>query len=161
MAHITLGVNPLLTYASIEDLKIAGVTPGTVADDPRSDFQANRVKLVRAQSAIALGDAVQLDTGQTDEPAAVIPTSAADQSVEGIAHIAIPSGSYGWITIGGRVPSAKVAATTAANVTLMTTSTAGTLATSVGGTAANALAMGRVVKTLDAESGGLAEVYIY
>lgn len=156
MADYIQGVNPTQVDTT------AQFPLGQEAMDPRvKDFPQNIIKYVRAQSAVALNDAVHVDVGQTDEPNAVIPTSAADQRLEGVAHVAIGAGSFGWITIHGRVPAVKVAAATAAGVTLMTTATAGTLGTTVGGVVANALAQGRTACTLDAESGGVAEAYIY
>ena len=125
-------------------------------------------KYVRAQSNVAVGDSVILDTGQTDEPAAVIPVSAVNQPVEGIARVAIAANSYGWVQVRGRVPSAKVAAGTAAGAQLGSSGTAGTLSTITVATPTAAevqrvlaAAIGRGAQAMDAEAGGLAEVYLY
>jgi hypothetical protein len=136
-------------------------------------------KYVRASSAIAIGDAVMVDTAATDEPAAVAPTTGVTIAVEGIAIIAIPLNSFGWIQVRGRVPSqaagtsvaalrygAKMAAAGAANDVKVASATAGTLATS-GGTAAEDSNRGRVIRQLDAaiDDGSTTqfrgEVYIY
>jgi hypothetical protein len=127
----------------------------------------NEYVYIRAGSAIALGDVLVIDTTATDEPYRLIPTSALNQSIEAIAQVAIASGSFGWVCARGNVV-AKVAASTAANVAVGTSATAGTFTTitvSASPTQAEvqrvlAAAVGRGVITLDAESGGLAEVYI-
>lgn len=123
---------------------------------------------VKAGSTIAVGDALILDTSATDEPFVVIPSAAVNQVVAGIAPVAIASASYGWIVIRGKVPSAKVAASTAAGAQLGTSATAGTLSTiTIAGTYAQgevqrvlAAAAGLSVQALEAESGGLSKVAI-
>ena len=71
-------------------------------------------KYVHASAAIAIGDALKLDTSATDEPAAVTQTTAITDALEGIAHVAIANGSYGFITVRGRVPAQTAATATAA-----------------------------------------------
>lgn len=134
---------------------------GVEADDPRAaDFPGNRIKYVRADSAIALGDAVVIQTAETDEPFAVIPTSAVDQAVEGIAHVAIASGSHGWITTKGNVAVAKLNTGVAAGAMLVSGGTAGTLFAVSTADATDASNQGRTIKAIDAESGGTGQVYI-
>jgi hypothetical protein len=117
-------------------------------------------KYVRATSAVAIGDSLKLDTAATDEPAGVTPTTAITDALEGIAHIAIASGSYGWITVRGRVPSqtaatatvalrygAKMTAAHAAGSSLAPSATAGSLQVEV--TATQDVRAGRKVTNLD------------
>ena len=128
----------------------------------------NELTYIRAGSAIAVGDCLIVDVTSTSEPFVMIPSSAVNQSVEGIAQIAIPSGQFGWAVTSGNVTGVKVAASTAANAQLGTSATAGTLSTiTIGGTYTQAeiqrvlaAAAGKSVIALDAESGGLAEVLI-
>src|SRR4030095_3852564 len=136
-------------------------------------------KYVRAASAVAIGDAVRIDTGQTDEPAAVVPVSAADQPVEGIAIVSLASGSYGFIQVRGRVPSqaaatsvaalrygAKMAAAGAAG-DMKVSGASGNLASDGAIDVATLFARGRTILQLDAaiDDGSTTqfrgEVYIY
>ena len=134
---------------------------GMEADDPRAtDFPGNRIRYVRADSAVAAGDAVILDVAETDQPGAVTPVSAVDQAVEGIAQVAIAADSYGWICIHGKVLNAKVGTSVAADDTLVSTATAGTLATASAADAGDATSRGRVIKALDDDTAGVTAVYI-
>jgi hypothetical protein len=85
---------------------------GLEAKDPRvKTFPANIIRYVRASAAgVTLGVAVRLDVAATDEPGAVIPTTNTQTGgvIHGVAHVAIPNGSYGWITTHGAVPNAVV-----------------------------------------------------
>jgi hypothetical protein len=122
---------------------------------------------VRAGSAIAVNDVLVVDTTAASEPFTLVPASALNQSVEAVAITAIASGSHGWVLTRGN-GVAKVAASTAANVAVGTSATAGTFTTiTISATPTQAevqrvlaAATGRAVITLDAESGGLAEVQI-
>lgn len=82
----------------------------TEVDDPRSHtFPGNRIRYVKAGSAIAAGDALKIKTDEaTLEPGVLVPTSAIQEVIVGIAHVAIASGSFGWVTVKGRVASATV-----------------------------------------------------
>lgn len=124
-------------------------------------------KYVRATGTIAANDWVILDTAQTDEPAAVVATSAVNQSIEGCACVAMTSGQYGWIQVRGRVPAAN--ATANAGEQLGTSATGGRLTAvtiSASPTQAEvqrvlAAAVGRGVIALDTHSSNVAECYIF
>lgn len=144
------------------------------------EFSADaEYKYVRAQSAVAIGDSVRLDTGQTDEPAAVIPVSATDQPIEGVAVVAIASGSFGFVQVRGRVPAqaagtadatarygAKLAAAGAAG-DMKGSGATGNMATLSSADATDATNQGRTIIQLDTgiDDGSTtqfrAEVYIY
>lgn len=107
MAEFLLGVNPTVTDTT------AQFPLGTEARDPRTqDFPNNVIRYIRADSTIAAGDALKIKADETDEPNALIPTSAIQQPVVAVAHVAIASGSHGWVTVRGKV-NANVAAVTA------------------------------------------------
>ena len=55
-------------------------------------------------------------------------TTDVTDGVMGCAHIAIPSGSYGWVVYGGVVAGANVATASTAGLLLATSATAGRLA---------------------------------
>ncbi len=128
----------------------------------------NTYRYVQASSAVAAGDFVVMNTGSTNEPNVVLPSSAVNQVIEGMSPIAIAANSYGWIIVEGSMTGAKVAASTAVGAQLGSSATAGTLSTitiSASPTQAEvqrtlAAAIGRSAVALDAESGGLAEVRI-
>jgi hypothetical protein len=92
---------------------------------------------VQASGAVAAGDACFLTTG-AGNPYRVAPTSAVSQPVQGIAHVAIPSASYGWISRGGDVGNVKATAGTAAGAVLGSSGVAGTLITITAATPSNA-----------------------
>ena len=124
MAGFMFGVDP----TRVDTVRAFAI--GTECIDPRTnDFQGNTIRYVKAGSAIALGDALKVKSDETEEPNVLIPTSAIQQPVVGIAHVAIASGSFGWVTVKGRVASAKAAASTAVDARLGSSATAGTLAT--------------------------------
>lgn len=132
-------------------------------------FQGTRYRYIKAAAAIALGDALIIDTAQADEPNLLIPSSAVNQSVAGVATYAIPINNYGWVVVRGKVPSAKVAAATAAGAQLGTSAVAGTLSTiAIAGAYAQAevqrvlaAAAGLGVQAMDVEAGGLAELFVH
>lgn len=123
---------------------------------------------IRAGSAIALGDFLVVKTDEALEPNVLIPSSAVNQAIRAVAPVAIASGSHGWVITRGRVPVAKVAASTAAGAQLGTSATAGTASTvtiSASPTQAEiqrvlAAAAGGGVIALDAEASGTAEVLL-
>ena len=140
MADIRTGMNP----TQIDT--VAQFPLGTEADHPGGgQFNTGkRIRYVKASSAVSAGNAVVLDTGDTTgtEPAVVVPASALNQVVAGIAETAIANGSFGWVTVRGRVASAtKTATVVTAGDTLSTTATAGALALA-NSTSATALAVG-------------------
>lgn len=97
----------------------------------------NRYKYVQATATIAVGDAVKVDDAAADvtKPGLVTPTTAVTDIVDGVAHVAIPSLSYGWVTVEGRVYTAKVLdAGNAEGAALGATATAGTLGAITGTT---------------------------
>lgn len=90
---------------------------GYEAGDPRAqDFPSNTIRYVKASGAgVTVGVPVKLDVAATDEPGSVV-VSTALSALLGIAHVAIPSGSFGWVTTHGKVllavvPDASVAGT--------------------------------------------------
>jgi len=109
---------------------VAAFALGTESAHPDSiNFAGTKLRYIKAGSAIALGDSLKVDVTSALEPNLLIPTAAIQEPVVAIAHVAIGSGSFGWVTRHGRVASAKVAASTAANARLGSSSTAGTLTT--------------------------------
>lgn len=110
---------------------VAAFNLGTECDHPDTlNFSTTKLRYIKAGSAIALGDSLRVDvTANATEPNTLIPTSAVQQSIAAIAHVAIGSGSFGWVTSHGRVASAKAAASTAADARLGSSATAGTLTT--------------------------------
>lgn len=126
---------------------------------------ANTYRYVKASAAIAVGDLLRIDNADADEPFALRPTSAVNQPIAGVAHVAIASGSYGWVTVRGKV-TAKVAASTAAGSQLGSSATAGTgSAITISATPTQAeiqrvvaAASGIGAEVLSNESGGTAPV---
>ncbi len=124
MAMPLAGVNPT-TVDTVPEFAL-----GTEADDPRAgaSYAGNRIRYIKAGSNIALGDALIIKTDEaTLEPWVQIPTSAVAQVVVGVAHVAIASGSYGWVTVRGRVPAANVGPSIAVGAKLGSSSSAGKL----------------------------------
>lgn len=159
MSDVRWGVNPLQVDAS------AQFPLGLVIEDPRGGIlAANQIKYVKATAAVTLADSVKLDVAATaaERHASVIPTAAAaGQAVEGIAHVGIANGSFGWITVRGRI-NANVTAGTAAGDKLSTSGAAAGRLLVSGATAAeaNAIASGRPVIALVAESGNRSDVWL-
>lgn len=111
---------------SIGTLSFSDGFGGTIT---RTGNPGAEYRYVKAGAAIAAGDAVKVDNSGTDadKPGTVIPTSGVTDIVEGIAHVAIASGSYGFITTKGRVYAAKVTDGGAEGDALGASATAGTL----------------------------------
>lgn len=132
--------------------------------DPRDGV--NEYMYVRADDAVAAGDAVAIDAAAAgsgdaaDVPFLVTPTGAGS-AVLGVAHVAIPAGYYGFITVYGKVDNAKVASGATAGGQLTPTATAGQLAVQAA-TADLALAAGSGagVIAVSGESGGKAAVFV-
>src|SRR5262245_28161746 len=124
MAQYVQGVNA--TQAD-ETAKFA---LGQEAIDPRvSSFPGNVIKYVKAAGTIAATAAVHRDVTATDEPHAVLATTATGQVIQGVSIVALASSGtnqYGWITIHGKT-NVLTLAVAAAGTTLATTGTAGTL----------------------------------
>lgn len=97
--------------------------------DPRAqDFPINVIRYVKAGSNIAINQALKVKADEaTLEPNVLIPTSAAKQAVVAIAHVAIGSGSFGWVTVKGRVPGVTVGGSVTAEQPLKSSSSAGKL----------------------------------
>lgn len=124
MSDAILGVDPTRVDTA------AAFTIGTECAHPDPiNFPNTKLRYIKAGSAIALGDALKIKADETLEPDVLIPTSAVQQPVVAIAHVAIASGSFGWVTRHGRVASAKVAASTAAEARLGSSASAGKLQT--------------------------------
>ena len=108
MSHATQGIDPTRVDASAQH------PLGIVVDDPRGGiYVGNKIKYVTATaSGVTVGRAVQMDITATaaNRRYSVIPTAATDLGsiVHGLAHVAIPSGSFGWITVEGLVENAVV-----------------------------------------------------
>lgn len=120
-------------------------------------------KYVRATALVGNGDAVKVDVTATDEPAGVTPVVAITDAVDGIAIVNIPSGSFGFIQVRGRVPFGQVsadaslrlgarvvAAGVAAGASLAASATSGQLQTKV--TATQDVNAGRTITALDAHT---------
>lgn len=128
------------------------------------NFPNNVIKYVKATAAITLADAVKLDVAApaAQRHASVIPTAAAlAQTIEGVAHVAIGNGSFGWITTKGRV-NANVTAATAAGAILSTSAAAAgrLLVSAAAASDANAIASGRGIIALTAEAANRSDVFI-
>ncbi len=115
--------------------------PGYEIGDPRAqDFPLNVIRYIKAAAAIAAGDALRYKTDETLEPHVLTPVGSATHAVAAIAHVAIASGSFGWVTVKGRVPSAKIGTAVTAGAILTatevtTTADAGELVVLTHGTA--------------------------
>ena len=97
-------------------------TPGT-----RVETDRNRAFVyVKATAAIALYDAVTYDETFQGVVAPLGTANDARGDSVGVAPVAIPSGSYGWLQVRGPC-TMNVLANCAANVRLNTTATAGSL----------------------------------
>lgn len=124
MSAVLLGIEPTRVDTA------AAFTIGTESPHPDPiNFPNTTLRYIKAGSAIALGDALKIKADEALEPNVLIPTSAVQQPVVAIAHVAIASGSCGWVTSHGRVASAKVAASTAAEARLGSSASAGILQT--------------------------------
>lgn len=111
---------------------------------------------VLAGAAIAATDAVVFSAGWS----AIKTPATADAIFHGVAHVAIASGSYGWVVTRGIV-SCKAAATVVAGAAAVTIATAGTL-DDTAASAANALsaACGAGAMFTTTTSGGVANVLL-
>lgn len=136
-----------------------------IADPRAADWPMNRLRYVKAGSAISAGNALVVSLADADEPNTLVPCSAANQVIVAIAHSAIVSGSYGWVTIKGRLTNAVNTGTLAAGDKLTTTTTAGALGTVASGdsnvtstklNAAIAMAAGIGVVALDSNDSNAA-----
>jgi len=109
MSQFLWGVNPTQVDTT------AQFTLGTECRDPRTrTFPQNIIRYVKSNAAIAINAALTNDlTDETNEPHAVVATTATGQPLNGIAHVAIASGSFGWVTIKGTTPVLVNAAVTA------------------------------------------------
>jgi hypothetical protein len=137
MPDMLQGVSPTQTDT------VAQFTLGTESQDPRArDFPLNEIKYVKAGSAISAGNCLVVSLADADEPFTLVPASALNQVIAGIAPVAIASGAFGWVTVRGRVASAlKTASVVTAGDPMSTTATAGALAIA-NSTSATALAVG-------------------
>ncbi|MEM3145980.1 MAG: hypothetical protein QW838_02850 [Candidatus Nitrosotenuis sp.] len=154
--------------------KLLGVDVNEVSTTPKNELGAEIalvdgrvVRYVKAATAVAAGDALVIATSDAAAPFAVSSSSAAAQVLVGVAHVAIPAGSYGFITVRGPV-TVKASAGTASGARLGTTATAGTLAALTASasytpselSATIAAASGVGVSSLSAESGGTVRAYL-
>lgn len=124
-------------------LKISGKATGAILTNRSTtakatlgarvfDSSGNEYVYVKAGAAIALNDACRF-AGSTLGFDDIRPTSAAQQTVFGVATTAFASGEYGFLLVRG-VATCKVIVATAAGSALVSGATAGTLALSVVGT---------------------------
>lgn len=126
MSAFLLGANP--TVADREAQYILGTE---IADPRSSSFSGNVIRYVKANGTIAANSAVRMDlTDETNEPHAVLATSATGQIVAGVSIAALSSSAtsnnvFGWITVKGKASCLTAAVT--AGALLVTTATAGTL----------------------------------
>jgi hypothetical protein len=122
MGNIMTGIAPTRVDTTAE------FRLGLRVEDPRADRPDNQLRYIKAGSAISAGNSVKVDlTDETNEPFALVPTSAVTDVVVGIAEMAIASGSFGWVTVGGKAPSAKAAVSQSAGAKLGASASAGTL----------------------------------
>ena len=126
MAVFLLGANPTVADQT------AQFPLGTEIADPRTrDLPGNIIRYVKANGTIAANAAVRMDlTDETNEPHAVLATSATGQIVAGVNIVALSSSAsnnnvFGWITVKGKASVLTAAVT--AGALLVTTATAGTL----------------------------------
>jgi len=126
MSAFLLGANPTVADTT------AQFPIGTEIQDPRTAFSGNVIRYVKANGTIAVNAAVRQDyTDETNEPHAMLATSATGQNVQGVSIAALSSSAtsgnvFGWITVKGKA-SVLTAAVAAAGSLLVTTATAGTL----------------------------------
>lgn len=136
---------------------VAQFTLGVKSMDPRArDFPDNEIQYVRAANAIAAGDALIVLTDQTDEPYAFTPCTATGQVLRGVAHAAIGSGLFGWVTVKGRVANVTITAAAVAAGDRLASGASGDVAakafTTTYGQEEAALAAGVRVMALDSAS---------
>jgi hypothetical protein len=157
MADFLWGISPTTVDT------VAQYTLGTESRDPRTrDFPQNIIRYVKSNAVIAANAALTKDlTDETNEPHAVLATTATGQPMEGIAHVAIASGSFGWVTIKGKATNSITAAVTAGAL-LGSTATAGRLTTvATSGAETVAAQQGVRISTIDSSAGsGLVDVVI-
>lgn len=155
-----MGIDPLRVDT------VAQLPLGYEIGDPRAgDFSGNTIRYVKANAAgVTLGVAVRLDVAAANEPGSVIPTTntATGGVVHGLAHIAIPNGSFGWITVRGKVTNAVVPDAAVAG-TLLGGGAAGALidiSTAPTAALATAAASGRGVVLLEDTGTALGTVWV-
>lgn len=157
MSEFLWGVNPTQVDTT------AQFTLGTEAKDTRTrSFPQNMIRYVKSNAAITVNQAVTLDlTDETNEPHAVVATTATGQPIHGIAHVAIASGSFGWVTIKGSTPI-NVNAAVSAGALLGSSGTAGKLDTlATQGAALIAAQQACRVTTIDSSAGsGTVDAFI-
>jgi hypothetical protein len=121
-------------------------------------YGVREYEYVKAGGAVAATDAVIADVAE--ENLSVIPSSAADQPLRGVAHVAIDDNEFAFIVVKGAV-SVKAAATVVAGTPAVPTATGGTL-DDTAAAAGNALAMaaGVGVTFLSTTSGGVADALL-
>lgn len=124
MANINQGI-ALTTVDTTQTFPL-----GTEVDDPRGGEHSfgKRFRYVKAGSAISAGNTCVVSLADANEPNTLVPCSALNQIIVGIAEVAIASASFGWVQVKGRAASAtKSTAVIAAGQALTTSSTAGAL----------------------------------
>jgi len=111
-----LGCNPTATFLATDDKPTA---LGTISGAGGKDYV-----FVQASAAIAQYDCCGVTATFTAAP--ISTTNGVLTGRAGVAQVAIPSGSSGWLLVMG-TGQCNVVASTAANTRLNTTGTAGTL----------------------------------
>jgi hypothetical protein len=90
---------------------------GMEADDPRTaDFPGNRIRYIKAGEALGAGKALQKDVAVSAGTPSIrgkqmllcAATTPLTQVVSAVSHVAIASGSFGWVTVKGLVPGCTV-----------------------------------------------------
>jgi len=157
MSQFLWGVNPTQVDTT------AQFTLGTECRDPRTrSLGQNMLRYVKSNAAIAINQALTIDnTDETNEPHAMVATTATGQPIMGIAHVAIASGSFGWVTIKGHTPC-NVNAAVSAGALLGSSGTAGKLDTlATQGAALIAAQQACRVTTIDSSAGsGTVDVFV-
>ena len=110
MAHSPLGVDPLRVDT------VAQYPLGYEIQDPRQDFPGNVIRYIKAGEALGAGKALQIDIAVTPGTPSIrgkqmlltAATTPLTQTVSALTHVAIASGSFGWVTVHGIVPGVTV-----------------------------------------------------
>jgi hypothetical protein len=127
------GVNFNTTYLAYD--QTAAVSSTNSPDNPGPPFTVGTVVsgqggsefiFVKASAAIAAGDVCQITT-LTSLAAGITTANGLLGNRVGVAQVAIASGSYGWLQLGGACQNINVIGATVPNVLLYSTTTAGTI----------------------------------
>lgn len=143
------------------DVSVVDTTAAHELGDTFTDQQGRSYVYVQdSGSGVALGDSVKLIAGKK------VTTCANNDAIYGVAQVAIGANQYGWVQVRGEV-SAKINTSVAANILLGLLALTGAKLQAVpavneGGATVYVAGVHTVrAKSLTAESGGFATVYLY